>query len=106
MPWVQFDCVLGLNAATPQYDAGRLTDATVWVPSASGTMPAPTAAPEPLDEPPGVWPMLCGLRAGDGSKKANSVVWVLPRMTAPALRSSATMSASAVAGGMLARDLL
>src|SRR5215470_2681816 len=106
MPLVQVDWVLGLKAATPQYAAGRLTEATVWVPSASGTAPAPTAAAEPLDEPPGVCAMLCGLRAGDGSRYANSVVWVLPRTTAPASRSAATISASAVAGALPARDLL
>ena len=31
------------------------------------TAPAPSAAPEPLLDPPGVWSILCGLRAGDGS---------------------------------------
>jgi hypothetical protein len=49
MPVVQVDWVLGLKAATPQYAPGLFTEATVWVPSASGTVPAATAAAEPLD---------------------------------------------------------
>src|SRR5262249_11275956 len=44
---------VGLNAATPQYAAGRITDPTVWLPKASGTIPAATAAADPEDEPPG-----------------------------------------------------
>src|SRR5438132_329207 len=47
-------------------------------------MPAATAAAEPLEDPPGVWPELCGLRVLPGVRVANSVVTVLPRMTAPA----------------------
>jgi hypothetical protein len=44
---------LGLNPVTPQYDAGRNTDPIVWVPIAIGTMPAATAAADPLELPPG-----------------------------------------------------
>ena len=43
-----------LNPVTPQYDAGRSTDPIVCVPSAKGTMPAATAAADPLELPPGV----------------------------------------------------
>ena len=68
IPKVLNSRVLGLNAAMPQYAAGRLTEAMVWVPSAAGTVPAATAAAEPLLDPPGVCSILCGLRAGDGSK--------------------------------------
>ena len=46
----------GLIAATPQNDAGRITEPPVCVPSASGIMPAATAAAEPEDDPPGVCP--------------------------------------------------
>ena len=46
----------------------RITEPAVWLPSASGTMPAPTAAAEPLDEPPGVCSALCGLRVLPGLK--------------------------------------
>ena len=47
-PWV------GLTANTPQNAAGRITDPLVWLPSASGTIWAATAAADPEDEPPGV----------------------------------------------------
>ncbi len=40
----------------------------VWVPRARGTSPAPTAAAEPLDEPPGVWPGSRGLRVGPAAR--------------------------------------
>src|SRR5438270_136202 len=46
----------GLIAAAPQNEAGRITEPPVCVPSASGIMPAPTAAAEPDDDPPGVCP--------------------------------------------------
>ena len=57
---------LGLKPTTPQKDAGRSTEPLVCVPTASGTMPAATAAAEPLDDPPGVCAGLCGLRVGPG----------------------------------------
>src|SRR6266542_250318 len=86
-------CV-GFNPYTPQYEAGRIVDPPVWLPSASGTMPAATAAADPLDDPPGVCPGLCGFRVLPGWRVANSVVTVLPMMTAPAPRSIATTLAS------------
>ena len=46
--------------------AGRMTDPSVWVPSASGTIPAATAAAEPEDEPPGVCFEFHGLVVGPG----------------------------------------
>src|SRR6266487_3187217 len=81
---------LGLNPITPQYAAGRITDPAVCVPRASATMPSPTAAAEPLDDPPGVCAGLCGLAVFPAVKQANSVVTVLPRTIAPAARASAT----------------
>ena len=45
---------LGLKPTAPQKLDGRRIEPTTWVPSPAGTMPAPTAAAEPLDEPPGV----------------------------------------------------
>src|SRR5688572_10975171 len=57
-------------------------------------MRAATAAADPDEEPPGVWAGFHGLRVGPASRKANSVVWVLPRITAPAARSRATEVAS------------
>ena len=43
-----------------------MTEPLVWVPIASGTMRAATAAAEPLEEPPGVCSGLCGLRVLPG----------------------------------------
>jgi hypothetical protein len=85
---------LGLNPYTPQNDAGRITDPLVWLPTASGTMLVATAAAEPLEEPPGVWPGSWGLVVFPGEYMASSVVTVLPMMTAPASRSRSTTPAS------------
>ena len=71
-----------------------MTDPLVCVPSATGTMPAATAAAEPLEEPPGVCAVLCGLHVGPGRVVANSVVTVLPKITAPAARKRDTTVAS------------
>ena len=87
---------VGLAPTTPQKDAGRTIDPAVWVPSASGTVPAPTAAAEPDDDPPGVRDGSWGLVVGPGWNPANSVVTVLPSTTAPASRSRATQVASAL----------
>src|SRR5581483_5294271 len=86
---------LGFRACTPQNAAGRITEPPVCVPVASGTMKSATAAAEPLDEPPGVCPGLCGLVVAPAKRLANSVVTVLPTITAPAARGSATVAASA-----------
>ena len=67
-----------------------MVEPLVCEPIASGTMPAATAAAEPLDEPPGVRSGSCGLRVLPGVNSASSVVTVLPMITAPAWRSSAT----------------
>src|SRR5271168_330679 len=64
------------------------------VPSAALAMPAATEAAEPLDEPPGVCAVFHGLRVPRGSDAANSVVTVLPRITAPASRKARTLAAS------------
>ena len=74
-----------------------MIDPAVCVPKASGTMPAATAAAEPLDEPPGVRAASAGargLRVMPGLKVANSVDTVLPMITAPASRQAATQAAS------------
>ncbi len=57
-------------------------------------IPAATAAAESLLDPPGVRCGSCGLRVPRGNDIANSVVTVLPRMTAPAARKAATLAAS------------
>ncbi len=71
-----------------------MTLAAVCEPSASGIIPAATAAAEPLDEPPGVRPGSWGFTVGPGRKYAISVLTVLPSGIAPARRSSATGAAS------------
>lgn len=58
-------------------------------------MKSATEAAEPLEEPPGVCVSLCGLRVRPGVKVANSVVTVLPRISAPARRA---VDSRAVAG--------
>ena len=88
---------VGLNPTTPQYAAGRMIEPAVCVPNASRTMPAATAAAEPEDEPPGVCSRFWGFRVLAGWLAANSVVAVLPIMTAPAALASPTHAASSVA---------
>src|SRR5262249_30141908 len=83
-----------LNPTAPQNDAGRNVEPCVCEPSPTGTMPPPTAAAVPLDEPPGVRVRSCGLVVGPELPMANSVVTVLPMITAPALRSACTHAAS------------
>ncbi len=86
---------LGFSANTPQNDAGRMVEPAVWVPSASGTCQSATAAADPAEEPPGDRAGSSGCRvAARRPAAANSVVSVLPRMMAPALRSVATAAAS------------
>ena len=67
-PWREMRSRLGLKPKTPQNPAGRTIEPMVWVPSARGASPAATAAADPLLDPPGVWPRLCGLRVGPGAK--------------------------------------
>src|ERR1700734_67374 len=86
---------LGLRPQTPLNAGGRMTEPSVCVPSASGTIPAATAAAEPEDEPPGVCADFQGLTVGPGWRQANSVETVLPNIVAPRLRSRSTTQASA-----------
>jgi hypothetical protein len=74
--------------------AGLISDPPTWVPIAAGTMQAPIAAAEPLDEPPGVRPGSKGLVVGPGNAPPISVVTVLPRITAPASRNARTIAES------------
>nr|WP_255371688.1 hypothetical protein [Cellulosimicrobium sp. CUA-896] len=72
-----------------------MVEPPVWVPSASAHCRSATAAPEPLDDPPGVRDGSCGLRVGPPTLvAANSVVVVLPSTSAPAARSVSTHAAS------------
>src|SRR5262245_52159874 len=87
----------------PHIEAGLRTEPPVSVPSAAGTMPAASATPEPLDEPPGKCRPPQGLTAGghgrsnDGPPMANSWVASLPIITPPAALSRAVTGASAEA---------
>lgn len=66
---------------------------------AAGAIPAATAAAEPPEDPPGVWPRFHGLRAGPNSTDSvmalapNSGVLVLPKGTSPASSQRRTTSA-------------
>ena len=75
-----------LSPTIPQKAAGKRTEPPVSVPIAQGTIPEATAAPEPLDEPPGtratssshglcVVPILWFVPQ---PPKANSTVFVFP----------------------------
>ena len=86
---------LGLNPTMPLNAAGLMIEPSVWVPSASGTSPAATAAAEPDEDPPGVCSRFQGLTVGPGCRQANSVDTVLPKIVAPRLRSRSTTQASA-----------
>ena len=78
--WLKWSCeplrliapTLGLKPTAPQKLDGRRIEPTTWVPRPAGTMPAPTAAAEPLDEPPGVRVAvvrIAGLVERDGSRR-------------------------------------
>ena len=58
----------GLEADDAAEGGGRITEPTVWEPSARGAMPAATAAAEPLEEPPGVRWRSWGLAVAPGAK--------------------------------------
>src|SRR6185295_4054283 len=91
---------VGMRPTTPQYDAGPRIEPPVSEPNATGTIPAATAAPEPVDEPPVNRSRFQGLRAGghgrsnDGPAWAISCVASLPSSTAPASRRRVTVVAS------------
>ena len=53
---------LGLRPTRPHQAAGMRTEPPMSVPSARGTQPAATAAPEPPEDPPGVRLVSQGLR--------------------------------------------
>ena len=84
----------------PQNAAGMRTEPPVSVPSAPRKSPAATPAPLPEEDPPGHVSGFQGLRGtgngfdASGMPIANSIVEVLPMITAPAARSRATTGAS------------
>ncbi len=55
---------MGLSPNTPHSEAGTRTEPLVSEPSARGTKPAATAAPEPPEEPPATRSGAWGLRVG------------------------------------------
>src|SRR5258706_10261455 len=60
-PWRLTRPKLGLYPTTPQNEDGRIVEPPVCVPIPSGIMKSATPAADPLDEPPGVCAVLCGL---------------------------------------------
>ena len=94
----------GLSPNSPQQPAGMRIEPPPSEPSAAEHSPAATAAAEPPLEPPGVRCRSHGLRVmpNVGVSVNGTIIisgtWVLPRITAPALRSRRTTSESAVAG--------
>ena len=81
---------VGLSPTTPQNDAGILIEPPASLPSATGTAPAPTVAPEPALEPPELRAGFHGLRVTPVRGELpvpfqpNSGVVVLPMTTVPA----------------------
>ena len=75
-------------------------DPPVSLPSASGTIRAASATPEPPLDPPGMRDGSHGLRLDptdsltDVMPQANSCVWVLPTRMPPAARTAASAAAS------------
>src|SRR5665811_2375203 len=82
----------------PHKLAGMRTEPPVSLPIAAGARPAATATPEPLLDPPGAR-CRCGSHGFHGVPvvafvpqlpKANSTIWVLPRVIMPAAVSRCT----------------
>src|SRR4029079_18019735 len=71
-----------------------MIEPTDWVATAIGTMRAATAAPDPLEEPPGDRDASCGFVVGPAMAMAYSVVTVVPMITAPHSRKRRTTVAS------------
>ena len=79
----------------PHKEAGTLIDALVSVPTLRKLMPVDTEIADPPLEPPGSRLVSQGfLLCGVVTPNANSWVWALPMMIAPASRRSRTAVAS------------
>ena len=95
---------VGLSPTTPDHAAGMRILPPPSVPTCSGPKNEAAAAAAPEDEPPVVCAVFHGLRVmpvsgqSPGDFQPNSVVVVLPMITAPAWRSACTSGASSVAG--------
>src|SRR5438309_6928210 len=100
MPVVGMAPVVGLSPNVPHIAEGIRIEPPVSDPSASGTIPAATAAADPPLDPPGMRSVAHGLRTGPNAEFslddpiANSSQLVLPTTTAPAASSRATAVAS------------
>ena len=94
----------GLRPNRPHAEAGIRIEPPPSLAAAHGTMPAATAAAAPPEEPPGVWSVFHGLRAGPNRCDSvtplapNSGVLVLPNTTSPASSQRWTTVAFSVAG--------
>src|SRR5919201_2939205 len=66
-PWRETRPYVGRRPVTPQYADGVPIEPEVSEPIANGTRPAPTAAPEPLEDPPDHRSRSHGLRPGPWS---------------------------------------
>ena len=90
---------MGFTPTTPQNEPGWRMDPPVSEPSATGSMPAATAAALPPDEPPGTWSRFHGLwvapKALDSvvEPNANSSMLSLPTGMAPAASVRSTQVA-------------
>src|SRR6185503_11826840 len=94
----------GLMPNSPVKEQGMRIEPPPSVPTASGPMPAATAATAPPEEPPGVFARFHGLRVMPVSAlsvtpfQPNSGVVVLLSSTAPCSRRRATTGASSFQG--------
>src|SRR5216117_3909626 len=66
-PFLETSPYVGRSPVTPQYAEGVPIEPDVSEPIAKGTRPAPTAAPDPLDDPPDQRSVFQGLRPGPWS---------------------------------------
>jgi hypothetical protein len=95
---------VGFRPNTPEKEAGMRIEPPASVPTASGQMPANTAAALPPLDPPGVRSRFQGLRVTPVSGESvtgfqpNSGVVVLPKNTAPWARNRAVDGASSSQG--------
>src|SRR5262249_43821231 len=99
---------VGFNPTRPVQAGGRRIAPPPSVARARGAMPAATAMPAPLDDPPGVRPGSHGLRETPRASlsvkgtAANSEVVVLPSSTNPASTNRCTTGSDTAAGAWLA----
>ncbi len=102
---------VGFTPTIPQLPAGDRIDPSVSVPTASGAIPAPTAAPDPELDPDGSRSSTCGFPVCPPTpdhpdveevdrKLLHSDRLVLPITTAPARRSRTTNGASTAGWAM------